>query len=143
MTATVRKLDNWKVWVGVAYFGLAATVVWLFFLNQSNSRTQSRQDKDEAIRVAELEASTNAQRSQCLSSIPTLKKINGFVAGVYELHSTLEQNSKATLDATPKTDPAWRVRHDNWVRIRRTVAKVAGVHFPVPTKAECKAIGKP
>ena len=143
MTRTVRKLDNWRFWVGIAYFGLAVVVVWLFFLNQSTSKTQARQARDEAVRVAEIDSAQTAQRQQCLASIPTLRRINGFVAGVSDLHMALEENAKAVLDATPKTDRQHRVRLDNWLRIKRTVNEVSGVHFPVPTLKQCHARGKP
>lgn len=141
MTRTVRKLDNWKVWVGVAYFGLALTVVWLFFLNQSQSRVQAHQARDEAVRTAEADSAAVAQRTQCLASIPSLGRINRFVAGVKDLHSVLERNSHAVFLATPKDDPAYAVRKANWLRVKSTVSKVSGVHFPVPTVKQCKALG--
>lgn len=143
MTKTVRRLDNWKVWVGIAYFGLVITVVWLYYLNQRQSDTQAKQARDEAVRIAEVESTTQAQRDQCRASIPTLARINGFVDGVYDLHAVLEKNARLIAAATPKADPAYTIRQENWKRIRATVTKVAGVHFPVPTRAECEAIGKP
>lgn len=141
MTRQIKKIDNWKFWIGIAYIGLAATVIWLFFLNQRSSQTQARQARDEAVHQAESESALAAQRSSCLDSIPTLQRINVFVDGVHDLHAVLEQNSKALLDAAPADQR--KVRLANWLRIKATVKKVAGIHFPVPTRAECRALGKP
>src|SRR3954471_21842004 len=70
VTRLVRKADNWKVWVGIAYFGLALTIVWLFFLNQNQARVSAHQARDEAVRTAEADTAAVAQRTQCLASRP-------------------------------------------------------------------------
>jgi hypothetical protein len=143
VTRAIRKADNWKFWVGIAYFGLVVTVVWLFFLNQKQSHVSAKQARDEAVRIAESDAAAKSQRAQCVASIPTLTKINSFVHGVQTLHSVLAQNSKAVLDATPKDDPDYRVRKANWLRVKGTLTAVSGIHFPVPTKKQClSAVGR-
>lgn len=133
-----HRLDNWKFWVAIAYLGLAATVVGLFFINQSTQNTVAKQAKDEAIHAAEIASNAKAQYTQCLTSSPLLEKINDFIDGVRIVEHSLILNSRANLGSTNKKDPQYKVRQANLNRLVRASKVADSVDFPVPTKAQCK-----
>ena len=97
------RLDNWRLWVGVAYFGLAAVVVALFFVNQRTQRAIADQQRAAGVHTAEIVANATSQYHLCLASIPELREINAFVAGVKVVHDTLLANSEALLAKTPRS----------------------------------------
>lgn len=135
-----HKLDNWKLWVGVAYFGLAAVVVALFFINQNTQKTVVNQAKDEAAHKAEIVANADAQFNQCIVSMPTLGEINKFISGVQIVESALVLNSAAVVTATPMNDPQYNTRVRNLERLQDAQAAASHVKFPVPTRAQCKSL---
>ncbi len=131
-------LDDWRVWVAVAYFGLAALVVSLYFVNSRTSRTLAIQAATAAQVRVEKTAQVNADYRACIVSIPQLKRVNQFVHGVQELHLTLLENSVANHKATPPGSALYRQQVVNIARLRRTVHSVSGVSFPVPTLKDCE-----
>lgn len=125
-----RVLQDDRIWIVIAYFGLAAVIVVLYF-------HQTEIGKQEATRTAERQASV----TQCIRSIPQLTKVQRFIEGVQVFHKAAAMNALATLQATPKTDPQYGVRLENYRRIEATVAAVSGVRFRIPTRAECERLG--
>lgn len=123
-------LSDWRPWTTVAYLGLVGVVVALYF-------HQTEIGKQEATREAERQARV----AQCVGAIPQLRKTQRFLEGVREFHRVAAMNSKATLDATPKTDPQYQVRLQNYRRIAATVADVSGLSFHIPTVGECQRLG--
>ena len=143
LEAGVRgRLDNWKFWVGVAYFGLAAVVVALFFVNQRTQRAIADQQRAAGVHTAEIVANATSQYHLCLASIPELREINAFVAGVKVVHDTLLANSEALLAKTPRSSPLYAVRLRSLLRLRRAARAAARVKFHIPTEAGCKALRK-
>lgn len=135
-----ERLDNWRVWVGIAYFGLAAVVVALFFVNQNTQSAVAHQARDEATHRAEIHANAVSQFNQCLASIPVLTKINGFIAGDRIIRNTLVTNSEKVYLATPAASPQFAVRKANWLRLKEARADAYEVQFPVPSKESCRVL---
>lgn len=133
-------LDSFDFWVAVAYFGLVALMVGLFFVNQNTQHALSRQAKDEATHAAEIGANAQSQYHLCVSSIPTLRKINAFIDGQRVTAAALVTNSKANLAATQKNDPLYELRVRNLHRLQRAERAAAVVKFPIPTAAQCAAL---
>lgn len=128
--------SHWSFWVGIAYFGLALTVTWLYFVN---SRTLQQQ----AIRTAELRATKSAAVERCLTSRPQLRRVSRFVKGVNEFALVIVQNSGRTLEQTPVSDPEYAIRKANLRRLiiaRENIGSVKGFH--VPSVRECKSLGR-
>jgi hypothetical protein len=135
-----ERLDNWKLWVGIAYFGLSAVVVALFFVNQSTQRTLNNQTKEQVTHRAEIVANANSRFSQCRASIPELSEINRFVDGVQTVEEALVKNSAASVAATKTTDPQYKTRVKNLQRLRAAKQATSHVRFPVPTLSECATL---
>lgn len=133
-------LDTFNFWVGVAYFGLVAVVIALFFVNQATQKTVTRQAQVAAAHTAEIAATAKSRYQQCVTSIPTLNRINRFFAGVRIVNETLLENSAAALAVTAKSDPQYRTRVKNFHRLQRAAASAQIPKFPVPTPAKCRAL---
>jgi dTDP-4-amino-4,6-dideoxygalactose transaminase len=143
-------LSEWHFWMVIAYIGLAMLVVALFVVNARTARANARVAKEAAIHQAETSASAKATAlgkrlkvSQCIAGRPQLAKIDRFTDGVSELAHILYENTSEVLAATVPTDSQYQVRLQNTRRIARTVPAVSGIHFHVPTIAECRRLGKP
>lgn len=143
-------LSEWRFWMTIAYIGLAALVVALFAVNARTSRANAVVAREAAIHQAEASATKKAEAlgrklkvAQCVEGRPQLKKINTFAVGVSELARILYENTSEVLAATAPTDSQYQVRLQNTRRIARTVPAVSGIHFHVPTIAECNRLGKP
>lgn len=135
-----RFLDNWKLWMGIAYVGLAIAVVWLFILNGDTTRTAAANARDEAVRIAEVQTSAETSYNQCVGSIPTLRKLSTYLEGQNEIAAVIVTNSAANLAITLKTDPMYATRKGNLERLRDAKAKVGAItSLPVPTVKDCKA----
>lgn len=133
-------LDTFNFWVGIAYFGLAAVVVALYFVNQDTARNISRTTADEARHAAEISSNATSRYQECLGSIPELRSINRFIDGAATVDKALVENSQANLTATPKTSPLYAVRIANLRRLENAEAAAYQVRFPIPTRADCAAL---
>jgi hypothetical protein len=134
-----RLLDSWQFWVGIAYFGLACVVVALWVNYNRVSRDQVRTAEVVAARHADLVASAEAQYTQCVKSIPTLRNINAFINGVEEVHQILLVNSIAAHKATPPGSALYQQQIMNIARLRDAFATAKNVHFTIASKAKCLA----
>lgn len=126
-------LSSMAFWIGMAYIILALFAVWIYYEGNRTTREAS-------IRASKQAADISSRRAACLRSIPQLKQINGFLAGVGVLAQVLETNSQAFLAVTPTSDPKYQVLSDNLDRLGEATRAIEGIHFPVPTKARCDAI---
>jgi hypothetical protein len=126
-------LDGWQFWVGVAYFGLAMVTValWVSF---------ARETRQAQARRADIIANADAQYTQCITSIPTLGRIDSFIDGVRGTNAVLLRNALASHAATPPGSELYRVQILNIARLRASVKSAEGVRFPIPTRAECSAL---
>lgn len=121
-------MSHWSFWVGIAYFGLALVVTWLYFVN-------SQTLKKDAVHKAEV--------NRCMASRSPLGKFARHVRGVNDLALVLVENSAHVLETTPKSDPQYMVRKTNLERLVRARDKVAALpNFHVPSVRDCRALGK-
>lgn len=126
-----RFFVHWQPWFVVFAIGMIGTLVWTLTI----SRNQAR---DEAVHAAEIVANADAQRAQCIGSIPVLRKINGFIEGSQIVDAALVKNSLANLKVTPKGTHLYAVRAGNLQRLTAARDAAAQVKFPVPTKTQCR-----
>lgn len=120
-------MDSLEFWLVVAYFGIAALVVGLWFVSIRISHEQTK-------RAAADEARTEA----CIHSIPQIRRFDEHVRGVNQLADVLVQNSAALTAATPKSDPTYRTRKENLTRMIDAQAKIAELaEVSVPTVSDC------
>lgn len=135
-----NRLDNWRFWVGVAYFGIVCTVVGLYFVNQRTSRTLAEQAAAATQRSIETRSEAEAAFKACVGSIPLLENFRRHVLGVNDGFATLVTNSRQGLLASDPADPLYPVRVRNLIRLEKAAKDVAAVKtFPVPTQASCAA----
>lgn len=133
---TRRILRHWVFWGVILALAVISVAAWSV---QINARTL----RDEAIRTSELQSAKQAAVARCLASRPQLMRISQFVSGVNDLSAMLVLNSGKALEATPVSDPQFRIRVENLrrlVRARHKISEVSG--FPTPTVAQCRAMGK-
>lgn len=133
-------LDSFNFWVAVAYVGLVAVVVALFFINQNTTANVKRTTADEAAHSAEILSSARSRYQECVASIPVLTKINGYLDGTRIVDRALVANSAANLAATPPGSALYWTRVQNLARLERAARSAKGVKFPVPTKQDCTAL---
>lgn len=138
----LRVIDGWKFWMVVAYLALAALSIFLYANARTSSDALARTVRDETVHQAERQAARNAAVARCLSSRPALRKINGFVAAVRQLHEVIDENSRTVLQATPRSDPTYQARRRAYVRVHETLPAIETLRFPVPTEAECRLRGR-
>lgn len=124
-------LDDWRPWMVLAIAGIVFAITWLYFVN-------SRTVREVATRKATASATAAANYRQCVTSIPSLAKINTFLEGEGDLVDVLVQNSLANVQSTAPDDPQFETRRANLARLIAARAKIAAVAaLPVPTPAEC------
>jgi hypothetical protein len=128
----LRRIDNWKFWMTVAFIALSCVVVWGVLITQQQVKLSSHQAREQAIALARVEADYRS----CIRSIPSLRAISRHVSGVNDLARILVANNRALLhDSVARERP---VRLANLHRLLRAERKVAAVQgFPVPTRASC------
>lgn len=135
-----RYLDDWRFWMGIAYFGLVLVTVALWINYDRVSADTARTIKVEAARHADIVANADAQYTQCVESIPTLRHVNDFIVGVAGLEQALLKNNIAAHQATPPTTPLYAAQILNIARLRVAIRSAKQVAFTVPTKATCVAL---
>ena len=119
-------------WLVLACFTLAFVLGygWL---------TNTRINREQAIREAELAAAHEAIVSRCLATRPQLLSLTRHIQGVNTLADVLVENNLQLLKSTSPFDPLYQARREN---LRRLIAARKMMHaiasFPVPTVAECR-----
>lgn len=127
-------LSDWHVWVGIAYFGLAAVVVALYVLF-------GRTAHEEAIRAAASRSAASTQVGQCFTSVKNAPVAAGFI----DAHEALINNSllanQAALSVSPPDDPLRSVRVASIARLKRADANVKDlrrlIRESTPTEKKC------
>jgi len=142
MTSTdVRhKLDNWKLWMGIAYFGLVAVVVVLTLDWSRTNAEVARTTRIVAARHAEVVANADAQYQQCVKSIPLFTRVNNFIRGVERIERALLQNSEASHLATPPGSALYDAQVTNIIRLREAIRAARQVAFHVPSMQQCREL---
>lgn len=131
-----RILRHWVFWAFIFALAIIALTAYSYTIN-------ARTLRDEAIRTAETQSAKDAAVARCLTSRPQLMRISRHVSGVNDLAAILVVNSGKVLEATPSSDPQYAIRVANLRRLIRAQHKIAAVNaFPVPTVAQCRAMGK-
>lgn len=131
-------LSDWRVWMGVAYFGLAMTVValWILF---------GRTAHEEALRTSSARASAATQVGQCFTSRKNAPIIEGFLRA----HETLIDNSvRVTRESLGlgRTDPLHKIREQSLKRLlaakRNAELLARRITKATPTKAACVRLAR-
>lgn len=134
-----RWLDTWQFWTGVAYFALAALVVGLFVVNEHARNAANRAVREQAIRIADMRAAANSDYTLCITGRVQLARVDRFLRGVQGLGDILYLNALEVHRVTPSGTPTYAAQVSNLRRLRAVAADVAGISFPIPTKATCAA----
>ena len=131
-------LDDWRPWVGIAYFALVVMMVVLFFLNRAVVREQ-------AAREAETKAGAVSARDNCYRLADNNPDLLAIIAAVRLLSRNSIQASQAALAIDP-TGPLAPVRRASIRRSRKAVIaadkfrdQIAG---NTPTEARCDALAE-
>lgn len=74
MTGMRLRVDSWRFWVGVAYFGIVVTIVGLYII-------YTKQNREDTKRVAEARAAAVQQVATCFAGVKNAPVVRGFVAG--------------------------------------------------------------
>jgi len=119
-------LDSWHLWVVAAYFILFLVVVLggVTYTRQTSDRAQQR-------------AAAASQYTQCVMSIPFLRRFNRFIRGVKHEHAAVLANAIATRSALTPGTKIYRALNANVARLRKAKAEVQLPPIPVPTKKDC------
>lgn len=127
-------LHSWRFWMVMAFFGLSGVVVGLYVQNGKINATEREHVKIEAVQ----QAAANARVAQCLASRPALHRFDEFVSAVLLLHESLVENAKTTLDATPRSSPAYALRLRGYKRLVATIEPIEKARFPIPSVKSCR-----
>lgn len=117
----------------IAYLGLAAFGLLLWHNQNATTRVIAE-------RQADISANAAAQYTQCVKSIPQLRRINRFLHGVQIEHETLLQNSILAHKAQPRGTRLWHTQVGNIRRLRIANEAVQGITFPIPSLHRCKRL---
>lgn len=128
------RLDDWRFWVGVAYFGIAAVVLGLYVLF-------SRQTNETAKRVAIQRANAQAQVSQCANAVRNAPVVDGFAEAHHALIVNQILTTTAALQVAAPGDPLTKVRLASLRRLEVALTNANQlldvVSNSTPTKAAC------
>jgi hypothetical protein len=127
-------LNDPRVWVGIAYFGLAAVVVALYV-------AFGRIAKEDASRAALERANAVAAVNSCFTALKQAPVVDGFIDSVELLISDEILTTKQVLAAEAPGDPLRAARQKSLVRLN--VAKGNAdvlrelIDKTTPTKEKC------
>lgn len=127
-------LSIWQFWMVLAFFGLAAVLVYSIHL----SNVQTRQ---EAARVATAKAANTTQVAQCFDTVKNAPIVRGFLLSHEDLIKNGILANKAALAVAPDLDPLHTVRVESLRRLRK--AKVNAdklkrlIKKTTPTRVKC------
>ena len=134
------RLDDWRFWMGIAYFGLALTLVAIVLIVVRNEHTAAAVAAQAAVHQSEIQSNAISQYQQCLHSIPLTKKINLFAESVLVVQSTILSSSEAILKNTPKSSKLYKVRLHNVEQLQLATTLPEEIHFNVPTLKSCQSL---
>lgn len=132
-----HRLDNWRFWVGVAYFGLALVVFGLYVLF-------TRVSSEAARRAASQRSAAQAQVTQCVTGVKNAPFVHGFVESQRTLVTSQILATQAALAVSSTDDPLYSVRVESLGRLERALASVEKlsdlVSASTPTRAACNKL---
>lgn len=131
-----RKLDNWRLWMVIAYVGLAACIVFLYAL-------QRNQAQADAERAAARESQAATEVSRCLQQVTSAPQ----VARVLRVIDLVVTNSilanEAALEADPDSDLT-PVRQASLARLRPGRVElrkfIEATEEAAPTMKDCREL---
>lgn len=135
----LRVLEPSRWWIILFAAALIVVVVWTLTIYRDEAKDQARLAASQAVHQAEIKeqrdrvvANADSQYRQCVASIRTYRKINGFIQGQSIIAGALVSNATANVEATPTTSSQYLTKVRNLQRL--IVAKDASkqVQFPVP-----------
>lgn len=131
-------LSDWRFWVGVAYFGIAATVVGLFILFNRTAR-------EEATRAATAKSAAITQVGQCFTAVKNGPVTKGFIAA----NAAVIENQILANQAAILTQPGsalTRIREQSLVRLQRAKANSEALSRlldkAIPTRKKCVRLAR-
>lgn len=120
------RLSDWHFWVGIAYVGLALTVVGLVVLF-------NRTAHEEATRTATQKAAATTQVAQCFTSVSNAPLLKGFIDAQEAIIENGLLSNQEAVDASSPSDPLYSVRiasiarltaaKENVMELRRLILK--------------------
>lgn len=131
-------LSDWRFWVGVAYFGIAAVIVALWF-------AFGRIAHEEAFRAAGMKAANATQVGQCFTSQKNGPVTKGFIAANEAVIENSILSNLAAIKAQPN-DPLTSVREHSLTRLREAKANANElqelIDRSIPTKTRCVRLAR-
>lgn len=131
-------LDDWRVWMGIAYLGLALLIVWLFFLNRDIAREQ-------AARAATSRATAVTSLDNCYRMVDN----NPDLLAIIDAVALTAQNSITSSLAALAIDPHGQLAPVRRASIKRSqMALAAASKFrsqilrTTPTEERCRALAE-
>lgn len=126
-------LSDWKFWITLFGFGLAATVVALWF-------AFGRIAREEAFRAASMKAANVTQVGQCFTAAKNGPVTKGFIGAFETVTSNSITSTKAALAAQP-VGPLTEVRLQSLVRLEAAKANTDAlrrlINSSIPDKKKC------
>lgn len=133
-----ERLDDWRVWMAIAYFGLVFVIVALYVLNAKAAHVEAKAAAEQAAITLRQRTEAETTYRACVASITELSRISQHLGGVNDLAAAVLENTGRALNATPRTDPLYPVRAGNFERLENAVADIAAIdRLHVPTIREC------
>ena len=127
-------MSDWKFWMGVAYFGLAAVIVSLFVLF-------NRTAHEEAVRAAAASSAAVTQVGQCFTAVKNAPVARGFIAAQEAIIDNGLIANRAALAASPKDDPLRQIRVRSIIRLQGAQKNVKDLRVLIaattPTEKKC------
>jgi len=129
-------LDSWKFWVAIAYFGLVAVIVALYFLNRDVSREQ-------AARAAEQKAGALAQRDDCYRRLEANPDLLALLETMADDRRDRIQASLDSIAAQPDSELN-AIRRESIAKSRRAIRGIdrftRQIQAATPSIDECDAL---
>lgn len=128
------KVDNWRFWMVIAYFGIVLALCGLLavYLKASSEETK---------RIAETRASAIQQVTSCFVAVKNAPVVAGFVAGTKALIANGIDGNEAALEIKGQPPKLVKIRHQSITRLtkaRRNVNNLAAlIQKTTPTKKGC------
>lgn len=129
-------LSDWHVWVGIAYFGLAAVVVALYVLF-------GRTAHEEANRAASARSAASTQVGQCFVAVRNAPVVEGFLKSHEAIIDNGLLTNRALIRESPG-DPANPVRRSAIARLMEAAENAHQlsrlISATTPTRKSCLAL---
>lgn len=127
-------LDNWRWWVGVAYFGLAGCVLALAMLFMSQSRSETDRRVGDTATVLE-----------CLQRVSRVPSTLQVVAALEQSILNQIQTTREAINADPESSLA-QVRVDSLKRLTVALSQVSAFRKSVvetaPSRSNCEDLAR-